>query len=277
MPPRSARQPAVGFIFVTLILIVLGFGIIIPVLPGLVTEFEGGSAVGGAHSFGWLVGSFALMQFIAAPVLGALSDRFGRRRVILIALAGSAIDYVVMGLAPTLGWLFVARIIVGLTASALATCNAYIADVTPPEKRTQGFGLVGAAFGIGFVLGPVLGGFLGSINLRLPFFVAAGCVGVNWLYGAFVLPGPAAQTLITRRVPADEQGTVQGALASLASLAGVFAPPIGAWSFAACIAPEARLQLPGIAFFEAAALSLAALALAARAVRAEAPVVSARV
>ena len=113
-----ARRPAVRFIFVTLILIVLGFGIIIPVLPGLVIEFEGGSAAAGAHSFGWLVGSFALMQFIASPILGALSDRFGRRRVILIALAGSAIDYVVMGFAPSLGWLFVARIIAGLTAGA---------------------------------------------------------------------------------------------------------------------------------------------------------------
>jgi MFS transporter, DHA1 family, tetracycline resistance protein len=186
--PRPAREPALRFIFVTLILTVLGFGIIIPVLPGLVVEFEGGSAAEGAEAYGWLVGSFALMQFIASPILGALSDRFGRRKVILVALGGAAIDYVIMGLAPTLAWLFVARIIAGATAGALATCNAYIADVTPPEKRAQGFGLVGAAFGIGFVLGPVLGGVLGTVNLRLPFFAAAVCVGLNWLYGAFVLP-----------------------------------------------------------------------------------------
>src|ERR1051325_5023217 len=114
----SPRQPAVGFIFVTLVLIVLGFGIIIPVLPGLVTEFEGGSAAEGAHSYGWLIGVFALAQFTASPVLGALSDRFGRRKVLLIALAGAAIDYVIMGFAPSLGWLFIARMVSGMTAGS---------------------------------------------------------------------------------------------------------------------------------------------------------------
>jgi len=117
-----------------------------------------------------------------------LSDRFGRRRVILISLGGTAIDYVIMGAAPNLSWLFVARAISGATAAGLATCNAYIADVTPPEKRAQGFGLVGAAVGIGFVIGPALGGWAGHYSLRLPFFIAAGCVGANWLYGALVLP-----------------------------------------------------------------------------------------
>src|SRR5205823_3077860 len=156
MAESRARQPALGFIFVTLVLIVLGFGIIIPVLPGLVIQFKGGSAAEGAQSFGWLVGTFALMQFISAPVLGALSDRFGRRTVILVALAGSAIDYVVMGLSPSLSWLFAARVVAGMTAGALVTCNAYVADVTPPEKRAHGFGMLGAAFGLGFVLGPAL-------------------------------------------------------------------------------------------------------------------------
>jgi len=188
MSASTQRRPAIGFIFVTLVLIVLGFGIIIPVLPGLVTQFEGGSAAQGASSYGVLIGVFALLQFASAPVLGALSDRFGRRKVILIALAGTSVDYVIMGLAPSLGWLFVARMISGVTAGAFATCNAYIADVTPPEKRAQGFGLAGAAFGLGFAIGPAIGGMLGNINLRLPFFAAAVCVGINWLYGAFVLP-----------------------------------------------------------------------------------------
>ncbi len=334
------------------------------------------------------------MQFTAAPILGSLSDRFGRRKIILLALAGSAIDYVIMGWAPTLAWLFVARIISGMTAGALAACNAYIADVTPPEKRAQGFGLVGAAFGFGFAIGPAIGGYLGAINLKLPFFAAAGCVGLNWLYGAFVLPeslpvenrrpfswgranpvgsllalrrfrgvvdlawmyfifafantilqsiwalytdyryhwspsqvgnslmfigamaivvqgglvkriialtgerkglvigllvsafamaaygtatqgwmiyvlvligawggiaGPSAQTLITKHVPANEQGAVQGSLSGLVSLTGIFAPLFAAWSFGKCIP-----RLPGIAFYEASALILVALALAFR-------------
>ncbi|HUL53743.1 MAG TPA: TCR/Tet family MFS transporter [Opitutaceae bacterium] len=405
MSTASPRAPALGFIFVTLVLLVLGFGIIIPVLPGLVTEFEGGSVSAGSHAYGWLIMVFALMQFIGSPILGALSDRFGRRKVILIALAGSTVDNLVMGLAPTLGWLFVGRVVAGLTAGVIATANAYIADVTPPERRAQGFGLVGAAFGLGFVIGPAVGGVLGHYHLRLPFFVSAGCLVLNWLYGAFVLPeslppdkrrafewkranpagallllrrlpglfglagmyflyflgsimlqstwvlytgyrygwstrqvglslaavgiamavvqarlvrpilgglgeqrglagglllsaavmagyglatrgwmiyvlilagafggiaGPAAQALITRHVPADEQGAVQGVLAGLGSLAGVFGPPLAAWSFALCVAPHTPLPLPGVAFFEAAGLFLLALALALRAFRGDA-------
>jgi DHA1 family tetracycline resistance protein-like MFS transporter len=404
MAAKAERRPALGFIFVTLVLIVLGFGILVPVLPALVTQFEGGSIAQGSHWFGWLVGVFALMQFVASPVLGALSDHYGRRRVILISLAGSAIDYVIMGLAPNLAWLFVARMISGMTAGSLATCNAYIADVTPPEGRARAFGLVGAAFGLGFVAGPALGGLLGHFSLRLPFFVAAGCVAVNGLYGAFVLPeslpasrrrkfswrranpvgslmalrrfrgvfdlagtyflymfgsvmlqstwvlytayrfgwgpqqvgfslmvigglsafvqlrfvqpimewlgqrrglaaglllsvvafagyglagrgwmiyaiavvgalggitGPATQALITRHVPHTEHGAVQGSLAGLASLAGIFAPMIAASSFGACISPGAPLPLPGIAFFEAGVLFLCALALAVASFRAD--------
>ena len=399
---QTPREPAVKFIFVTLVLLVLGFGIIIPVLPGLVTSFRGGNVAEGSTSYGALVGIFALMQFIASPILGALSDRFGRRKIILVALGGASIDYVIMGLAPSLGWLFAGRMISGMTAGAIATCNAYIADVTPPEKRAQGFGLVGAAFGLGFIIGPAFGGVLGQHNLRLPFFVAAGCVGINWLYGMFVLPeslpierrrafewkranpvgalvvlrrfrgvldlaamyftytfgtvilqsiwvlytgyrygwstlqvglsltmagvmaavvqgglvrhilawlgergglvagllwgslimagyglatqgwmiylllfvgslagitGPAAQSLITRHVPADQQGIVQGSLAGLTSLAGIFAPPLAAWSFGRFISPQSRFQLPGIPFFVAALLCLVALALALRSFR----------
>ena len=197
MDAPAPRKPALGFIFVTLVFLVLGFGIIIPVLPGLVTQFEGGNVAQGSDSYGLLVGVFAVMQFIASPILGSLSDRFGRRKIILVALAGTAIDYVIMGLAPNIKWMFVGRMISGVTAGALATCNAYVADVTTPEKRAQGYGLVGAAFGLGFVIGPAIGGLLGDVTFlhpfhvgrgRLPFFVAAACVGIDWLYGAFVLP-----------------------------------------------------------------------------------------
>ena len=400
-----ARAPALGFIFVTLVLLVLGFGIIIPVLPGLVTQFEGGSVAEGSNAYGSLIGVFALMQFVASPVLGALSDRYGRRRVLFVALAGSIVDNLVMGLAPSLGWLYLGRMIAGATAGVIATCSAYIADVTPPEKRAQSFGLIGAAFGLGFVVGPAVGGLLGHYNLRLPFFASAACLVVNLLYGVFVLPeslpparrrafewkhanpigalamlrrfpgilglagvyflyllgsvmlqsiwvlytayryhwstrqvglslaavgvataivqgwlvrpilerlgeprglaagllltavamigygcapagwmvyviivlasfggiaGPATQSLITRHIPADEQGAVQGVLASLSSLAGIFGPPVAAWSFGLCIAPGLALQLPGVAFFEASTLLLLAFGLALRAFRADA-------
>jgi DHA1 family tetracycline resistance protein-like MFS transporter len=188
MDATTPRKPALGFIFVTFVLIMLGVGIIIPVLPALVTQFKGGDISAGSQSYGWLIGIFGAMQFIASPILGSLSDRFGRRKVILVALVGTAIDYTIMGWAPTMGWLFVGRTISGITAGALATCNAYVADVTPPEKRAQGYGLVGAAIGLGFIIGPSIGGLLGNQNPRLPFFVAAGCVALNALYGAFVLP-----------------------------------------------------------------------------------------
>jgi DHA1 family tetracycline resistance protein-like MFS transporter len=184
----SPRAPAVGFIFVNLTLAIMGFGLLIPVLPKLIVGFEGGNLTDGSHAYGWLVSIYALMQFVGSPILGSLSDRFGRRRIILIATAGSALDYVIMACAPTLAWLFVARTIAGFTAGIFATANAYIVDVTPPEKRAGAFGLLGAAFGIGFVLGPALGGFLAEYNLRLPFWVAAGCSAANCLWGLFVLP-----------------------------------------------------------------------------------------
>lgn len=391
-------------------LIVLGFGILIPVLPGLVEQFEGGSVAEGSRYYGWLLEVFALMQFVAAPVLGALSDRFGRRRVLLVALAGSAIDYVIMGLAPNIHWLFIGRIVSGLTAGALATVNAYVADVTPPERRAHAFGIMGAAFGLGFVIGPVIGGALGhfgtiwfgAAGLRLPFFVAAGCVGLNWLYGAFLLPeslpverrrafswaranpvgslivlrgmpsvfslagtyflywlafvmmqsvwvlytgyrynwdtlqvslslglagitsaivqgglarrilartgerrglllgfsivavayagygfategwmiyalicgaalggvgAPALQALITKHVPGDLQGSVQGTLSGLSSVAGFISPVVATRTFAACITPGARWQVPGIAFFEASVLIVLGVVLAIRTFR----------
>lgn len=410
MSAHAPRQPATIFIFITLVIAMLGIGLIIPVLPGLITQLSGGQVADGAHIYGWIVGIFALMQFIGSPFLGALSDRYGRRRVILIALAGSSIDYIVMALAPTLGWLFVARMIAGLTAGVLATANAYIADVTPPEKRAQAFGMLGAAFGLGFIIGPAIGGLLGSYSLRLPFWVAACFAGLNWLYGFFILPeslapenrrpfswsranpigsllalrrfpvvlglsecyfilsiaqtmlqsvwvlymgarygwstaqvggslavvgvtsivvqvglvkhlvarlgetqsvivglaisigaqicyglatqswmiyaiivvgslagmgGPALQSYITRHVPANEQGAVQGALSGLASIAGIIGPPLAAWSFGWGIAPGGRFHLPGIPFFESAVLIAIALVLAMRSFRRDATVAAA--
>jgi len=188
MSNPSVRKPATGFIFVTLVLSIVGFGLLIPVMPRLIKQFQGGDFTTGSYALGWIVSIYALMQFVCSPILGSLSDRFGRRSIILIATAGSAIDYVIMAWAPSLAWFFVARIIAGSTAGVLATANAYIADVTPPEKRAQSFGLMGAAFGIGFVIGPVVGGLLGQYSLRLPFIVAACCSAANWLYGYFVLP-----------------------------------------------------------------------------------------
>jgi DHA1 family tetracycline resistance protein-like MFS transporter len=188
MSNPSARKPAVGFIFFTLVVSIVGFGLLIPVMPKLIVQFQGGDFTSGANTLKWIVGIYAFMQFVCSPILGSLSDRFGRRRIILIATAGSAIDYLIMANAPTLTWFFVARIIAGSTAGVLATANAYIADVTPPEKRAQSFGLLGAAFGIGFIIGPVVGGLLGQYDLRLPFWFAAGCSALNWLWGFFVLP-----------------------------------------------------------------------------------------
>lgn len=402
MPATSSRQPAIGFIFVTMVLSVFGFGLLIPILPEFVKEFSGGSYQSGSHAYGVLVGVFALLQFIGSPILGALSDQFGRRRVILISLAGASIDYVIMANAPNMTWLFFGRMISGFTAGILATTNAYVADVTPPEKRAQGFGLLGAAFGIGFILGPVLGGLLGSISLRLPFWFAAGCAALNWLYGYFVLPeslkpehrrpfswkranpigalsalgrfpsvrgladsyfimmlcqtllystwvlymgyryhwtsrvvgislgvagvlsavvqatiarravayfgekkaallgfgatmvalagyglstqgwmiylimpigalggiaGPAVQSFVTKHVPANEQGSVQGIFSGLGSLAGIPGPLIGTWSFGWAISLSDYPFMAGLSFFEGALLVAIASWLAVRAFR----------
>lgn len=185
---KAPSKAAVSFIFITLMLDVLAMGIIIPVYPKLIESFITGSSadavrIGSALSLVW-----ALMQFVFTPVQGALSDRFGRRPVLLISMAGLGLDYILMALAPTLAWLFVGRALSGMTAASFSTANAYIADVTPPEKRAAAFGMMGAAFGVGFVLGPSLGGYTGSIDPRLPFWIAAGLSLTNALYGYFVLP-----------------------------------------------------------------------------------------
>lgn len=177
-----------GFIFVTLVLDILGIGLIIPILPKLIEGFEGGNFSAASHTVGLLAALYSLMQFLFAPVLGSLSDRFGRRPVILASLLGSGLDYFLLAFAPNLGWFFVGRVIAGITGANFAAATAYIADVSPPEKRAANFGLIGAAFGLGFILGPALGGLLGNVGLRVPFMVAGGLTLLNWLYGVLVLP-----------------------------------------------------------------------------------------
>jgi DHA1 family tetracycline resistance protein-like MFS transporter len=187
-PPPKTRSAAIAFIFVTIVLDVLAFGIIIPVLPTLVESFLGGDTGRAARVFGLFGTIWALMQFIFSPVLGVLSDRYGRRRVILLSNFGLGLDFIVMALAPTVGWLFLGRMISGITGASYATAGAYIADVTPKEKRAAGYGIMGAAWGLGFIVGPAFGGLLGGVNPRLPFWTAAGLTLLNAMYGLFVLP-----------------------------------------------------------------------------------------
>jgi DHA1 family tetracycline resistance protein-like MFS transporter len=186
--PGGARRAAVAFIFVTVTLDMLAMGMIAPVLPRLVTNFLAGNEAHAARIFGIFGTVWAVMQFFFSPLLGSLSDRFGRRPVILLSNLGLGLDYLVMAVAPTLGWLFVGRLISGITSASIPTAMAYIADVTPPKKRAGAFGMVSAAFGLGFVLGPALGGVLGNINPRLPFWAAGVMSLVNATYGLFVLP-----------------------------------------------------------------------------------------
>lgn len=397
------RRAALIFIFVTVTIDILAFGVIIPVLPHLIEDFVGGDTAQAAWWVGVFGTVFAAVQFVCSPIQGALSDRYGRRPVILISCLGLGLDFVLMAVVNTLPLLFIGRVISGITAASFTTANAYIADVTPPDKRAAGFGMIGAAFGIGFIVGPALGGFLGGIDVRLPFWVAAGLALANFLYGLFVLPeslpkeqrtarfdwshanpitalqnlrrypqvfglaaviflinvahyvfpatfvlyadhrygwgeqavgfilaavglfsaavqgglsgpavkrfgerrvllaglgggvaclliyglapsgpwfligipigalwgltGPAAQSLMTREVAASEQGRLQGAVMSLASLAGVFSPFVLASVFAAAIGPYAAYGVPGAAFLVAALILIAGLLLAARVTR----------
>ncbi|MBK9139281.1 MAG: TCR/Tet family MFS transporter [Verrucomicrobia bacterium] len=398
----NPRPPAIAFILVTLFLDILGIGLLIPILPKLIEQLSGGNVAAASATFGALAALYSAMQFLCSPLLGSLSDRFGRRPVILFSLLGSGLDYLLLAWAPTLPWFFLGRIISGVTGASITAASAYIADVSPPEKRAQNFGLIGAAFGLGFIAGPVLGGVLGNVGLRVPFYVAAGLTLVNWLYGLFVLPeslpvgqrrafswaranpvgsllalrrypivlsltatfflihtahngvhstwvlytshrygwdtravglslalvglmamivqgglvrvivpklgerrailfglslsacvltgyglatqgwmiyailvvgslgmvsGPAAQGLISRQVPLNEQGAVQGALASLGSLSGIVGPPIAASLFGYFISARAPFYLPGAAFFVSAAMMVSALVLAVRAFR----------
>lgn len=398
----EARKPAIGFIFVTLFLDVLGIGLIIPILPKLVESFAGGNVSDAARAYGLLAAVYSLMQFLCSPLLGSLSDRFGRRPVILASLLGSGLDYFLLAFAPNLPWFFLGRVISGMTGANITAAMAYIADVSPPEKRAANFGIVGAAFGLGFIAGPALGGVLGNVGLRVPFVVAGILTLLNWAYGLLVLPesldpknrrafewsrsnpigalahlrshpvvfalagsyflinlghqalpstwvlytsyrydwtvkqtglslaivglmagvvqggltrviipkmgekraaglgllvaaaaytgyglatkgwmiyailfagslggitGPAIQGLISRNVPDNEQGGIQGSLASLGSIAGIMGPPMATTLFSYFIGPSAPVRIPGAAFFLSAALTIAALLLAVAAFR----------
>ena len=189
------RNAAFGFVFATVAIDMLGFGMIAPVLPKLVLSMAGSDSAQASAIFALFGTIFAVMQFVSSPVLGVLSDRIGRRPVIVLSTLGLGLDYVLMALAPSLPWLFVGRVISGVTSANTATAGAYIADVVPAEKRAASFGLLGAAFGIGFVVGPAVGGLLGAISPRLPFWFAAGLSIANALYGALVLPESLARDL----------------------------------------------------------------------------------
>ena len=396
------RTPGLAFIFVTLLFDILGFGLLIPILPKFVALLSGRGISAGARDYGWLLALYGLMQFLFSPMLGTLSDRYGRRPVLLLSLLFSGIDYVIMALAPSLVWLYIGRTLSGITGASFTAATAYIADVSPPEKRSQNFGLIGAAFGIGFILGPAAGGLLGALGPRVPFWAAAGLAGVNLLYGWFILPeslepqnrrafswreanplgalrvlgrypivwgltgvmaasslggqslnstwvlfttarfgwgvrengislaifgavalifqvglsrfllprlgdrravllglavgvaqyaafalategwmiyaitflggisflsGQATQGLLSQQVGEDEQGTLQGALASLVSLTGIVGPVLATSLFAYFTRADAPVKVPGISFLLAAALTALALVLALRALR----------
>jgi DHA1 family tetracycline resistance protein-like MFS transporter len=392
-----------AFIFVTVMLDILALGIILPVLPHLIEDFLAGDTARAAEYIGLFGTAWAVMQFFASPVLGALSDRFGRRPVILLSNLGLGLDYILMALAPNLAWLFAGRLVSGVTSASIASSYAYVADVTAPDKRAAAFGLLGAAFGFGFVFGPALGGLLASFDPRLPFWVAAALSLANFCYGLLVLPeslppekrmsfawhranplgalrllrrhrellgiagvyllsnlahaslpaifviatgyrygwseayvgvvlatvgvcamivqgglvrpivgrlgevrtllislsagaiafavygaapagalfligvpimafwgmtGPASQGLMSKRIGVDEQGQLQGAAASLRSIAEIIGPGLFALVFAAFIRPAAPIHLPGAPFLLAALLLAAALALTRRVTRA---------
>lgn len=186
--PRAPGKHALVFVTITVLLDVIGFALIIPVLPALLVELTGKSTNEAAIYGGWLAFAYAAAQFLCAPVLGNLSDRFGRRPVLLFAVGALGLDYLVMGFAPTLGWLFLGRTIAGIAGASFTPAYAYVADVSPPERRAQSFGMVSAAFGVGFILGPALGGLLGGFGARTPFFAAAALSLLNFGYGWLLLP-----------------------------------------------------------------------------------------
>ena len=180
-------RAALTFILITALIDIMGIGLIIPVLPLLIKELAG-SAAAGARYIGIFTAIYAVMQFVFAPILGTLSDRYGRRPVLLLSLLGIGLDYLLLAFAPTLWWLFMGRVVAGITGASLTVANAYIADVSSPQDRAKNFGKLGATFGVGFILGPALGGVLGDYGLRVPFMFAAGLALLNMLYGYFVLP-----------------------------------------------------------------------------------------
>ncbi len=213
----AGRKPALAFILVTVFLDVLGFGLVIPVLPSLIAQFTSVRETQ-AEWYGVLGAAYGLMQFFAAPTLGALSDRFGRRPVLLLSMAGLGADFLVLAFAPSLLVMLIARLIGGLTGASFTVASAYVADISTPERRASGFGLIGAAFGLGFIFGPVIGGLLGNLDVRWPFFAAAALAGLNVLNGLFVLP---ESLPAPRRSPlAWEKANPFAAIANLARLRG---------------------------------------------------------
>ena len=236
------RPPALAFIFITILIDVIGLGIIIPVVPKLIQQLTGEGLSRASEYSGWLTFAYAAAQFCCAPVIGGLSDKLGRRPVLLAALLGLGLDYIFLSFAPTLAWLFVGRVIAGITGASFTTATAYIADISTPEKRAQNFGLVGAAFGMGFIIGPAVGGLLAGFGSRVPFMVAAGLSLCNFLYGYFVLPeslpldkrrafewrraNPVASLLRLRNYPA-----VLGLVASLVLIYLAGSATQSVWSF----------------------------------------------
>lgn len=184
----NKKTAAMGFIFITLFIDITGWGIIIPVIPKLIKELIHGDISEAAKYGGWLTFAYAITQFLFAPLIGNLSDKFGRRPIILISLFAFSLDYLLLAFAPTITWLFIGRIIAGLTGASITTASAYIADVSTPENRAKNFGMIGAAFGLGFIIGPVIGGLLGQYGSRVPFYAAAILCLLNFLYGYFILP-----------------------------------------------------------------------------------------
>jgi len=183
-----SKKPALGFIFITLLIDVIGFGIIIPILPKLISNLIHGNLSDASLYSGWLMFAFAIMQFLFAPMVGNLSDRFGRRPVLLLSLLGFGLDYLILAYAPNIAWLFVGRILAGVMGASFTTATAYIADISTPEKRAQNFGLIGVAFGVGFIIGPVVGGVLGQFGTKVPFIAASILTFANFAYGYFILP-----------------------------------------------------------------------------------------
>jgi MFS transporter, DHA1 family, tetracycline resistance protein len=184
----NQKSPAIGFIFITMLIDIIGLGIIIPVIPKLISELIHGDISEAAKYGGWLIFAYAFTQFLFSPLIGNLSDKYGRRPIILISLFGFSLDYLFLAFAPSIVWLFVGRIIAGITGASITTASAYIADVSTTENRAKNFGLIGAAFGLGFIIGPVIGGLLGQYGARVPFYAAAVLCMVNFLYGYFILP-----------------------------------------------------------------------------------------
>lgn len=185
---KSQKQAAIGFIFITLLIDVIGLGIIIPVVPTLIQELIHGDVSEAAKYGGWLTFAYAITQFVFSPLVGNLSDKYGRRPVLLLSLFGFSLDYLLLAFAPTITWLFIGRIIAGITGASITTASAYIADISTDENRAKNFGMIGAAFGLGFIIGPVIGGLLGQYGGRVPFYAAAVLCLLNFIYGYFILP-----------------------------------------------------------------------------------------